>query len=173
MNGTIPSEHIPSLPIPPPENESKVLNKLFWSKFPTKASRFTPPRGIYIPSRDKARYAKSMRNFPGNGPLKKSPKSMELSSIAAANPLAEVGFSFFELEALSNFCDNRPRKLSQVAFRPELQSELMPKGSKTGASVLQSNLKQQQGDMEFDINMYKSAYRYMEYFILSLFFLFF
>lgn len=85
MKGTIPREHIPSLPMPPPEKESKVLNKLFWSKFPRKASLFTPPRGIYIPSRDKARYPKSLRNFPGNGPLKKSPKSMELSSIAAGN----------------------------------------------------------------------------------------
>lgn len=84
IKGTIPREHIPSLPIPPPENESKVLKKLLSSKLPTKASLFTPPSGMYIPSLDKARYPRSLRNFPGNGPLKKSPKSMELSSIAAA-----------------------------------------------------------------------------------------
>ena len=85
MKGTMPREHTPSLPIPPPENESKVLNRLFWSKFPTKASLLTPPRGMYTPSLDKARNPKSLRNFPGSGPLKKSPKSIELSSIAAAN----------------------------------------------------------------------------------------
>lgn len=52
----------------------------------------------------------------------------------------EFDFSFLELEALSNGFENSHRKLSKVAFRPECTSEFIPKGSKTEASELQSNL---------------------------------
>jgi len=88
INGTMPREQIPSRPIPPPEKESKVPSRLFWSRFPAKASRLTPPKGIYTPSRDKAKKPRSFRNFPGRGPLKKSPMSMELSSIAAVQKIS-------------------------------------------------------------------------------------
>ena len=126
MNGTIPREHIPSRPIPPPENVSKVVNILFWSKFPANASRFTPPRGMYIPSRDKAKYPKSLRNFPGNGPLKKSPKSMEVSSIAAVNNKKEIEYQEGELNNRSfslkcymwsvNFCNHCRLFVANLSF---------------------------------------------------------
>ena len=59
-----------------------------------------------------------------------------------ANPRAE-DFSFFVLEALSNVSDHKPRKLSQVAVRPEDTSGLIPKGSKTESSELKSHSNQQ------------------------------
>jgi len=156
--------------MPPPENESKVLNKLFWSKFPANASRFTPPRGIYIPRRDTTRKPKSLRNFPGSGPLKKSPKSMELSSIAAAksqsvyliaksydyicnlniirhcarNRPATPRLSFFVFEALSSIGDKKARRLSHAAFRLDGPSKLIPKGSKLELSQLRRNSSQQE-----------------------------
>jgi len=55
-----------------------------------------------------------------------------------ATPCEELGFPFSVLEVLSNVCVNRHNRFSQVEFRAEGKSELIPKGSKCASLLLQS-----------------------------------